>query len=147
VINAHRDMALWTLFGLAFTGGASWIVLWRYRSRGPFPRGRSSNPAVLRFSPWHHDRNGTPRRSDQSPRDPHGDGYSATDANAGISSALETLMKDMVWFVPWQNRALLWLLPDLRAVSAVVLRVLGFGISTSFAAMHQLAVLGFLECS
>src|ERR1700681_3862466 len=31
VINAHRDMALWTLFGLAFTGSASWIELWRYR--------------------------------------------------------------------------------------------------------------------
>jgi len=39
VINAHRDMALWTLFGLAFTGGASWIVLWRYRSRGTFSKG------------------------------------------------------------------------------------------------------------
>src|SRR5262249_10352493 len=27
VINAHRDMALWTLFGLAFTGSAAWIEL------------------------------------------------------------------------------------------------------------------------
>jgi hypothetical protein len=36
VINAHRDMALWTLFGLAFTGGAAWIELWRYRHLGRF---------------------------------------------------------------------------------------------------------------
>jgi uncharacterized membrane protein len=31
-INAHRDMALWTLFGLAFTGATSWVELWRYRA-------------------------------------------------------------------------------------------------------------------
>ena len=36
VINAHRDMALWTLFGLAFTGGTAWIVLWRHRHLGRF---------------------------------------------------------------------------------------------------------------
>src|SRR5258708_24997779 len=27
----RSDMALLTLFGLAFTGGAAWILLWRYR--------------------------------------------------------------------------------------------------------------------
>src|SRR5260370_41572307 len=36
VINAHRDLALLTLFGLAFTGGAAWIELWRYRYLGRF---------------------------------------------------------------------------------------------------------------
>ena len=30
-INAHRDMALWTLFALAATGVTAWIELWRYR--------------------------------------------------------------------------------------------------------------------
>src|SRR5258708_14690161 len=30
VINAHRDMALSTLFGLGFTGAASWFELWLY---------------------------------------------------------------------------------------------------------------------
>src|SRR5882672_2184997 len=34
VINAHRDMALLTLFGLAFTGVAAWIELWRFRHLG-----------------------------------------------------------------------------------------------------------------
>src|SRR6266851_191820 len=36
VINAHRDMALWTLFGLGFTGAASWLELWRCRYFGRF---------------------------------------------------------------------------------------------------------------
>src|SRR5262249_41193543 len=34
VINAHRDMALLMLFGLAFTGVAAWIELWRFRHLG-----------------------------------------------------------------------------------------------------------------
>src|ERR1700730_8766653 len=36
LINAHRDMALWTLLGLGFTGGAAWIELWRSRHYGRF---------------------------------------------------------------------------------------------------------------
>jgi len=36
LINAHRDMALLTLFGVAFTGGAAWLVLWRFRYIGRF---------------------------------------------------------------------------------------------------------------
>jgi len=36
VINAHRDMALWSLFGLGFTGVTAWIELWLYRFRGKF---------------------------------------------------------------------------------------------------------------
>src|SRR5258705_3586159 len=36
VINAHRDMAFWTLFGLGFTGVTAWIELWRYRYIGQF---------------------------------------------------------------------------------------------------------------
>ena len=36
MINAHRDLALYSLFGLAFTGVAAWIALWRYRHLGRF---------------------------------------------------------------------------------------------------------------
>ena len=36
LVNAHRDMALATLFGLAFTGVGAWIELWRYRYLGRF---------------------------------------------------------------------------------------------------------------
>src|SRR5262249_44782168 len=38
VINAHRDMALWTLLGLGLTGGASWFELWRYRYFASFSK-------------------------------------------------------------------------------------------------------------
>jgi uncharacterized membrane protein len=48
VINAHRDMALWVLFGLAFTGGAAWIELWRFRHLGHFSS--RSLYAVLAFA-------------------------------------------------------------------------------------------------
>ena len=34
VINSHRDMALLTLFGCAFTGATAWIELWRARALG-----------------------------------------------------------------------------------------------------------------
>jgi len=36
VINYHRDMALLTLFGMAFTGVAAWIELFRFRYLGRF---------------------------------------------------------------------------------------------------------------
>src|SRR5580692_4137863 len=38
VIDAHRDMALVTVFGLAFTGVTAWIELWRFRHLGRFSR-------------------------------------------------------------------------------------------------------------
>ena len=52
VINAHRDMALWTLFGLAFTGGARLdravaVAL----SRSAFPNCRSTWFCCLPLSP------------------------------------------------------------------------------------------------
>src|SRR6201996_5042620 len=37
-INAHRDFALLTLFGLGFTGGAAWIELYRYRYQAKFSK-------------------------------------------------------------------------------------------------------------
>ncbi len=145
VINAHRDMALWTLFGLAFTGGASWIVLWRYRSRGAFSK-RSLNVILLFAILTLGIMTETGHRGGliNHPEIRTATDILATDPNAGISSALETLMKDMVWFVPWQIVHFFGYCLIFGTVSAVVLRVLGFWKSMSFAAMHQLLVLGFL---
>lgn len=67
-----------------------------------------------------------------------------TDANAGISSALETLMKNVVWFIPWQVVHFFGYCLILGSVLAVALRVLGFWKSVSFAAVHRLLILGFL---
>jgi uncharacterized membrane protein len=144
-INAHRDMALWTLFGLAFTGGAAWIELWRSRYRGRFSklslnlvllfafitlgimtetghRGGLINHAEIRTA------------ADVLP----------TDTNTGISTSLETVMQQMIWFVPWQTVHFFGYCLIFGAAFAVVLRVLGFWKSVSFAAMHQLLLLGFL---
>jgi uncharacterized membrane protein len=145
VINAHRDMALWTLFGLAITGAAAWIELWRSRYRGRFStlslglillfalvtlgvmtetghRGGLINHPEIRLA------------SDTLP----------TDENAGISTAVETTMKEMIWFVPWQTVHFFGYCLIFGAVFAVVLRVLGFWKSASFPAMHRLLMLLFL---
>jgi uncharacterized membrane protein len=145
VINSHRDMALWTLFGMAFTGGAAWIELWRSRSTGQFSK--RALQLVLVFSlvtlaimteTGH--RGGLIN---------HPEIVTATDvlptnADAGVSAGLETTMKDMIWFVPWQTVHFFGYCLIFGAVATVMLRVLGFFKSASFAAMHRVLVLGFL---
>jgi uncharacterized membrane protein len=145
VINAHRDMALWTLFGLGFTGGASWIELWRYRYIGRFSnvsltlvlafaiitlcvmaetghRGGQINHPEIRLA------------TDILPTDP----------KAGISAALELLINNVIWFVPWQTVHFFGYCFIFGTVLAVALRVLGFWKSVSFPAVHWLLLLGFL---
>ena len=144
VINAHRDMALWTLFGLGFTGAASWFELWRYRYFGRFSklsltlvmlfavvtlgimaetghRGGQINHLEIRVA------------TEILPTDP-----------AGITTAIESLISNMIWFVPWQIVHFFGYCLIFGTVTAVVLRVLGFWKSLSFAAVHRLLVLGFL---
>jgi len=53
-------------------------------------------------------------------------------------------MKEMIWFAPWQTVHFFGYCLIFAAAFAVVLRVLGFWKSVSFAAMHQLLLLGFL---
>jgi uncharacterized membrane protein len=145
VINAHRDMALWTLFGLGFTGAAAWVELWRYRYFGRFSK--LSLTSVMLFAvvtlaimteTGH--RGGQINHpeirlvADTLPTDP----------KAGISTALESLMNDMIWFIPWQIVHFFGYCLIFGAVFAIALRVLGFWKSVSFAAVHRLLLLGFL---
>ena len=145
VINSHRDMALWTLFGLAFTGAAAWIELWRARSRGALST--QSLYLILLFAvvtlaimteTGH--RGGLINHpeivtaSDTLPTDPM----------TGISVSLETRMTEMIWFTPWQIVHFFGFSLIFGAVVAVVARVLGFFKSVPFAAMHQVLVLGFV---
>jgi uncharacterized membrane protein len=144
VINAHRDMALWTLFGLAFTGAAAWIELWRFRSLGRFSR--TALHLVLLFAivtlaimteTGH--RGGLINHPEiRTTAD-----ILPTDDNAGISAALEGAMAQMIWFVPWQIVHFFGYCLIFGAAAAVALRVLGFWKSLSFAAMHRLLLLGF----
>jgi hypothetical protein len=145
VINAHRDMALWSLFGLACTGSAAWIELWRSRYYGRFSR--LSLGVVLLFAlvtlgimteTGH--RGGLINHpeiraaSDVLPTDP----------NAGVTPAIETAMNDKLWFIPWQIVHFFGYCLIFGSVLAVALRVLGFWKSVSFAAVHRLLPLGFL---
>ncbi len=144
VINAHRDMALLTLFGLAFTGAAAWIELWRYRYIGHFSR--SSLALVMLFAVVTLAIMAeTGHRGGQIN---HPEIRVATEAlptdAEGTSTAIEGLMKQMVWFLPWQVVHYFGYCLIFGAVFAVVLRVLGFWKSVSFAAVHRLLLLGFL---
>jgi hypothetical protein len=67
-----------------------------------------------------------------------------TNADAGVSMALEATMKEMIWFVPWQTVHFFGYCLIFGSATAVMLRVLGIWKSLSFAAVHRLLVLGFL---
>jgi uncharacterized membrane protein len=144
VINAHRDMALLSLFGLAFTGAAAWIELWRYRYLGRFSRSSLTlvmllavvTLAVMAETGHRGGQINHPEirvATEILPTDPE-----------GTSTAIEALMKTMVWFLPWQIVHYFGYCLIFGAVFAVVLRVLGFWKSVSFAAVHRLLLLGFL---
>ena len=143
VINAHRDMALLTLFGLAFTGVAAWIELWRFRHLGRFSnrslylvlafaiitlgvmaetghRGGQINHPEIRLA------------TDVLPTDP----------KAGWSPAIESLINHVIWFVPWQTVHFFGFSLIFGTALAVSLRVLGFWKSMPFSAVHRLLPLG-----
>jgi uncharacterized membrane protein len=143
MIDAHRDMALLTLFGLAFTGVAAWIELWRFRHLGRFSRpslylilcfaiitlavmaetghrGGQINHPEIRIA------------SDALPTDP----------KAGVTRAIEQLINQVIWFVPWQTVHFFGFSLIFGTALIVSLRVLGFWKSVSFAAVHRLLPLG-----
>jgi uncharacterized membrane protein len=142
-INAHRDMALLTLFGLAFTGVAAWIELWRFRHLGHFSRrtlylvlafaiitlgvmaetghrGGQINHPEIRLA------------TDMLPTDP----------KAGWSANIELLINHVIWFTPWQTVHFFGFSLVFGTALAVSLRVLGFWKSVPFSAVHRLLPLG-----
>jgi uncharacterized membrane protein len=142
-IEAHRDMALATLFGLAFTGVAAWIELWRFRHLGRFSR--ASLYLVLGFAiitlavmaetghrggQINHPEIRT--AADALPADP----------KAGVTRAIELLINHVIWFVPWQTVHFFGFSLIFGTVLVISLRVLGFWKSVSFAAVHRLLPLG-----
>jgi uncharacterized membrane protein len=145
VINAHRDMALWTLFGLAFTGGASWLELWRSRYSGRFSS--LSLTFVLVFAvvtlgimaeTGH--RGGLINHPEiRMVTDPL-----PADADTGLMSAIESFMGGNTWFVFSQIVHFFGYCLIFGAAFVVFLRAFGCWKSVSFAAVHQLLVLGFI---
>jgi uncharacterized membrane protein len=143
VINAHRDFALYSLFGLAFTGVTAWIQLWRFRHLGRFSdralylvlafaiitlgvlaetghRGGQINHAEIRVA------------TDVLPTDP----------NAGLSPTVEHEINQVLWFVPWQTVHFFGFALIFGTAFAVSLRVLGFWKSMPFSAVHRILPLG-----
>jgi uncharacterized membrane protein len=145
LINAHRDMALWTLLGLGFTGGAAWIELWRSRHFGRFST--LSLALVLLFAVGTLGiMTETGHRGGQinHPEIRLAGEVLPTDADTGITTAVESFMKEMIWFIPWQVVHFFGYCLIFGTVFGVGLRVLGFWKSVSFAAVHRLLALGFL---
>jgi uncharacterized membrane protein len=143
VINSHRDLALLTLVGVAFTGVAAWIELFRFRYLGRFSntalyvilgfavvtllvmaetghRGGQINHPEIRLA------------TDVLP----------TDAKAGWSANIELLINHVIWFTPWQTLHFFGYSLIFGTAFAVSLRVLGVWKSMSFAAIHRLLPLG-----
>jgi hypothetical protein len=142
VINAHRDMALWTLFGLAFTGSASWLELWRSRYWGGFSK--LSLTLVLLFAVVTLGIMTETGHRGGLINHPEIRAEILPTSETGISTDIESAMKEMIWFVPWQTVHFFGYCLIFAAAFGVVFRVLGFWKSISFAAMHRLLLLGFL---
>lgn len=145
MINAHRDMALWTLFGLAFTGAAAWLELWRSRYRGQLSP-MSLNLVLLFAIVTLAIMTETGHRGGliNHPEIRLATEILPTDENAGASVVLENLVKESVWFLPWQIVHFFGYCLIFGSALAVGLRVLGFWKTAPFAAMHQLLLLGFI---
>ncbi|HEX3483838.1 MAG TPA: DUF2231 domain-containing protein [Micropepsaceae bacterium] len=140
-IDAHRDMAILTLFGLAFTGGAAWMVLWRYRYTGKFTS-RSLNIvlvfAIITFGIMAE----TGHRGGQI-NHPEIRTEAVPTSEAGYwSPQIENLINNVIWFVPWQTVHFFGYSLVFATVLAVVLRILGFWKSVPFSAVHRLLPLG-----
>jgi uncharacterized membrane protein len=145
LINEHRDMALWTLFGLAFTGGTAWFELWKYRHIGRFSNGwlylvlAFAIITLLIMAETGH-RGGQINHAEiRLPTD-----VLPTDDKAGLSPAIELLINNVIWFVPWQTVHFFGFSLIFGTVLLLVLRVLGFAKSIPFSAVHRILPLGVL---
>jgi uncharacterized membrane protein len=142
-INAHRDLALWTLFVLAATGVSAWIQLWRYRYLGQFSSralyivlGFAIVTLGLIAETGHRGGqiNHPEIRTDPLPTDP----------DAFLSPAIELAINNVQWFVPWQTLHFFGYCLIFGTVAAVVLRVFGFWKSMPFSAIHRILPLGVM---
>jgi uncharacterized membrane protein len=143
VINSHRDMALLTLFGMAFTGVSAWIELFRFRYLGRFSNtslylvlGFAAVTLLLMAETGH--RGGQINH----PEIRLATDVLPTDLTAGWTANIELLINHVVWFTPWQTLHFFGYSLIFGTALAVSLRVLGFWKSMSFAAIHRLLPLG-----
>jgi uncharacterized membrane protein len=143
VINAHRDFALFSLFGLAFTGVTSWIALWRFRHLGRFS-GRSLTVILIFAIITLGILAETGHRGGQinHPEIRVATDVLPTDPNVGLSPMVEHEINQVLWFVPWQTVHFFGFALIFGTALAVSLRVLGFWKSVSFSTVHRILPLG-----
>jgi uncharacterized membrane protein len=143
VINAHRDMALVTLFGVALTGVTAWIELFRFRYLERFSK--TSLYLVLAFAVVTLAVMAeTGHRGGQinHPEIRLATDVLPTDPKLGWMPEIELLINHVIWFVPWQTVHFFGYSLVFGVALAVSLRVLGFWKSMSFAAVHRILPLG-----
>jgi uncharacterized membrane protein len=143
VINAHRDWAVWSLFGVGFTGVAAWVEIFRYRYLG-----RLSNVSLYLVLIFGLVTLGVMAEAGhRGGQINHPEIHVATDvlptdAKAGISMTVENEINNVLWFVPWQTVHFFGYSLIFGTALAICLRVLGFWKSMSFSAMHRILPLG-----
>ncbi|HLQ91562.1 MAG TPA: DUF2231 domain-containing protein [Xanthobacteraceae bacterium] len=145
VINAHRDMALWSLFGLGFTGVTAWIELWFYRFRGKFSDktlyvilGLAIVTMGLMAETGH--RGGQINHPEIIlPTD-----VLRTNAADGISAYVELAINNLQWFVPWQTVHFFGYSMVFGVALIICLRALGFWKAVPFSAIYRIMPLGVL---
>ena len=142
-INAHRDFALLTLFGLAFTGGLAWIEIWRYRYLNRFSKVSLYTVlcfAVITLAVMAE----TGHRGGMIN---HPEIVEAADkmtraAGDFWSPQIEILINNIIWFVPWQTVHFFGYTLVFATVLAVTLRIFGVWKSMPFSAIHRIIPLG-----
>jgi uncharacterized membrane protein len=142
-INAHRDFALLTLFGLAFTGGLGWIELYRYRYQNKFSK--NTLYVVLAFAVITlliMAETGHRGGMINHPEIREATDVMTQDAATFLSPKIELLINNIIWFVPWQTVHFFGYTAVFATVLAVSLRIFGVWKGMPFSAVHRLIPLG-----
>lgn len=143
LINAHRDWAVISLFGLGATGVAAWIQLWRYRYLGAYSK--ASLYVVLALAVITlalMTETGIRGGEINHPEIRTVGEILRTNPNTGWSVAIEQLINNVIWFVPWQTVHFFGYTLVFATVLVVCLRILGLFKSMPFSAVHRLLPLG-----
>jgi len=142
-INQHRDFAIFSLLGLAFTGGLSWFEVWRYRYLGRFSK--VSLYMVLAFAIitfFILAETGHLGGMINHPEIREAGEILPTDPAKYIGPQVELLINTITWFVPWQTVHFFGYTLIFATVLAVCLRIWGVWKGMSFSAVHRLLPLG-----
>jgi uncharacterized membrane protein len=143
LINAHRDWALISLFGLGATGVAAWIELWRYRYLARFSKNSLTVVLVLALITLAvMTETGIRGGQINHPEIRALGEILPTNSNMGWTVVIEQLINNVIWFVPWQTVHFFGYTLVFATVLVVCLRILGLFKAIPFSAVHRLLPLG-----